>query len=89
MFVIFDFHQLALNGNLLHEKLSSAWYNRTVVMKKKNNNNKNPLFESFLCFAQLKFPRREKKLRKRIVSIVMVSTGRPEKTSIRVLQLAI
>ena len=56
MFVIFDFHQLALNGNLLHEKLSSAWYNRTVVMKKKTTTTKIRFLKAFCVSLNLNFP---------------------------------
>ena len=58
MFVIFDIHQLALNGNLLHEKLSSAWYNRTVVLKKKKK--KNRFLKAFCVSLNLNFPEERK-----------------------------
>ena len=72
MFVIFVFHQRGtLNGNFLHVKLNSTWYNNnycTIIEKMKFC-----LFYTFCVLLNLNFPEREKK-KKWTVAIGMVCT---------------
>ena len=72
MFVIFVFHQRGtLNGNFLHVKLNSTWYNNnycTIIEKMKFC-----LFYTFCVLLNLNFPEREKK-RNGFFSIGMVCT---------------